>query len=79
VIIWQFEPPSPPILVPVRDPKRNKIGEDENFVDTTKNGAVAGSFWREYAREAIIKLLLSYSMFMINIYFSCQNYINWKN
>jgi hypothetical protein len=26
---------------------------------------------REYAREAIIKWLLSYSMFMINVYFSC--------
>jgi hypothetical protein len=26
---------------------------------------------REYAQEAIIKWLLSYSMFMINIYFSC--------
>ena len=25
--------------------------------------------WREYAREAIIKWLLSYSMFMINVYF----------
>jgi hypothetical protein len=29
------------------------------------------SFWREYAREAIIKWLLSYSLFMINVYFSC--------
>jgi hypothetical protein len=27
--------------------------------------------WREYAREAIIKWLLSYSMFMINVCFSC--------
>jgi hypothetical protein len=27
--------------------------------------------WREYAREAIIKWLLSYSMFIINFYFSC--------
>jgi hypothetical protein len=27
--------------------------------------------WRECAREAIIKWLLSYSMFMINVYFSC--------
>ena len=27
--------------------------------------------WREYAREAIIKWLLSYSMFIIDVYFSC--------
>jgi hypothetical protein len=26
---------------------------------------------KEYARKAIIKWLLSYSMFMINVYFSC--------
>ena len=32
--------------------------------------------WREYAREAIIKWLLSYSLFMINVYFTCYNCIN---
>jgi hypothetical protein len=37
------------------------------------------SGWRDYAREAIIKWLLSYSMFMINVYFSCKNCISWKH
>jgi hypothetical protein len=32
---------------------------------------VIASSWREYAREAIVKWLLSYSMFMINVYLSC--------
>jgi hypothetical protein len=28
-------------------------------------------FWKEYAREEIIKLLLYYSVFIIDVYFSC--------
>ena len=34
--------------------------------------------WRKYALEAIIKLLFYISLFMIKVYYSCHNCIDWK-
>jgi hypothetical protein len=39
----QFEPTTPPSLIPVRDQNRKKTDREENTWDNTKDGTLAGS------------------------------------
>jgi NADH:ubiquinone oxidoreductase subunit B-like Fe-S oxidoreductase len=68
------------------------IGNDKTFLNTIKDllkesfsmkhfgeaAYILGIKRRKYAREAMIKWLLSYSLFMINFYLSCNNCVNWR-
>jgi hypothetical protein len=45
-MLTQFETPNPPSPVPMSDPKRKKIVDDETTGDNSKNGALVGSLDR---------------------------------
>ena len=49
------------------------VAKQEGNFSLSVHAINAPSMWKEYAREAIIKWLLFYSMFMINTYFSCYS------